>query len=344
MTKPFDQVLYDVHGNYRARKIEYTPPEQWVDDSLTWPLLQFHLIRILPLFLCATAFFFLGILLSVLSAIGGLFTSGSGTYAISTPSPFGGLSVLCFILAVLLYIASIVTLFLPYREPMAEYSLLIEGRGGAARSSYWWIWSASRQRQTPYQVRPAKLAGQYFLTIKHGRDQVVMVVREVGADLFVGWNMWRSRSTVVVIGHYFRDMFANFGPGASFRSSLRNSHTRALRETGHSLLREGVQAAIYGISPGSDTLDRDLAGIPDVEQMLGAASGPALSSAQVPQSQVPQNQGQQAQNPPAGYPQQGGGAGQVPPGYSPPAPGSTQQLPTPPGQQGQQGWPPQNPS
>jgi hypothetical protein len=338
MTKPFDQVLYDVHGNYRARRVEYTPPDQWVDDSLTWPLIQFHLIRIVPTFALAATSFFLAILLWIASAIadlaGGIYASGPSSAA---PSPFGGLAILFVVLALVLFVAAIVTLFLPYREPLAEYSLLVEGRAAAASSSYWWIWSAARQRQSPYQVQPAKLSGQHFLTIGHGRDQVVIVVREVGADLFVGWNMWRSRSSIVLVGHYFRDLFANGGPGASFRSSLRNSHTRALRETGHSLLREGVQAAIYGITPGNDTLQRDLAGIPDVEQVLGSA---------VPTS----NAFGAAQGQPAGSPQQTGNYS--PPGYAPPpasAPHSGQPGTTDPSSgagygQTWQGNQPQNPS
>jgi hypothetical protein len=340
MTKPFDQVLYDVHGNYRARKIDYSPPDQWVDDSLSWPLVQFHLIRVVPLLLLASVAFFMSVLLWITStisgAIAGLTRGGYG--ADDGASPLSAMAVLLLVLAIVLLLGAIATLFLPYREPLAEYSMLIEGRAAAAASSYWWIWNAARQRQSPYQVLPARLSGQYFLTVKHGRDQVIIVVREVGADLFVGWNMWRSRSTMIVIGHYFRDLFANSGPGSSYRSSLRNSHTRALREAGHSLLREGVQAAIYGITPGSDTLQRDLSAIPNVDQMLAAtSSGSSLGVNQTTPAGQPQQSGGYATPGYAAPPATQPAAGQTGPTESAPASGTGYGQAWP-------GNPPQNPS
>ena len=56
--------------------------------------------------------------------------------------------------------------------------------------------------------------------------------------------MWRSRSTLVLIGHLFRDMFASIGTGKTLSMEVKTSTTRSLRELIHSVTREGVQAAI----------------------------------------------------------------------------------------------------
>lgn len=277
MTRSFDQVLVDVHGTYRSRKIDHTPPDQFVDDSVSWPLLQLHLVKRVPLTVLMFVLLGFGLLVYVFGALLAL----GASYGRSITAPFEAVAwfgVLLMFLSFLAWVAWVVSLFFPLREPIAEYSLLIEGRSAAATAAYWWIWNTARQRQTPYRVQPAKLAGQYYLTIRQQRTEVVIVVREVGADLFVGWNMWRSRSTILVLLHLFRDQFANLGQGATYRASLRSADARALREAGHSLVREGIQAAIYGVNPGEDVLQRDLSVIPDVEHLLNGTMAPAIGT------------------------------------------------------------------
>ena len=48
-----------------------------------------------------------------------------------------------------------------------------------------------------------------------------------GTDLYVGWTMWRSRSTILMIGHMFRDLFQN-----PLAADIRSASGRALRSPG----------------------------------------------------------------------------------------------------------------
>jgi hypothetical protein len=70
-------------------------------------------------------------------------------------------------------------------------------------------------------------------------------VQPYGADLYVGWTMWRSRSTATLLAHFLRDTFGRFAPLPVFSAELRAASTRAMRESVHSLAREGVAAAAH---------------------------------------------------------------------------------------------------
>ncbi len=73
----------------------------------------------------------------------------------------------------------------------------------------------------------------------------MLLVQPYGADLYVGWTMWRSRSTATLLAHFLRDTFGRFAPLPVFSSELRAASTRAMRESVHSLAREGVAAAAH---------------------------------------------------------------------------------------------------
>jgi hypothetical protein len=86
----------------------------------------------------------------------------------------------------------------------------------------------------------AKVRQTPVLLLTNDRVHGMVLVRPIGADMFLGWTMWRARSTAVLIAHLLRDMFQ----GASLASDVRAASNRALRELIHSITREGVQAAI----------------------------------------------------------------------------------------------------
>jgi hypothetical protein len=73
----------------------------------------------------------------------------------------------------------------------------------------------------------------------------MLLVQPYGADLYVGWTMWRSRSTATLLAHFLRDTFGRFAPLPVFSAELRAASTRAMRESVHSLAREGVAAAAH---------------------------------------------------------------------------------------------------
>jgi hypothetical protein len=101
-----------------------------------------------------------------------------------------------------------------------------------------------------------------------------VVVRPIGVDLYLGWTMWRSRSTVVLIGHLLRDTFQGTGLSTGFSSEMRATASRALRELVHSVTREGVQAAILP-PPVAD--DRVRADTDQLRDIATAAATPSTS-------------------------------------------------------------------
>jgi hypothetical protein len=137
------------------------------------------------------------------------------------------------------------------------------------------------------------------------------VVQTYGTDLYVGWTMWRSRSTMVVIWHIIRDLFRIFAGGTAYRSALQNTHARALREITHSLTRLGVQAAVLNVTapPEVAYLVSQVAEV-SLEQVASVAPPPI----QPPTQTIPTDpSGQQF------YPQPGAAPASGPPVSGPPS-------------------------
>jgi hypothetical protein len=304
-TTAFHSALVDVHGNYRTNRLKHEPPDELISDIVSTRVWRPHVVR-------SGFFLALFIVVSVVSFFIWLFSFFAILSAASQSSgPFGsseenagagvlGVSYGLMIVQVLVLVVWIIALFLPLREPIAEYGLLIEGRAAAAAVSYWWIMNTVRARQTPFDARLARVEEVPILLVANGREQGLVVVRPIGTDLYVGWTMWRSRSTVVLIAHMLRDMFQFLSNSMS--SDVRGASSRALRELIHSVTREGVQAAILQ-PPVSDEVARaQIARLPS----LDGQPGPNVSNAQqfTAQQQAqyqqpapqPQYQQQQAQS------------------------------------------------
>jgi hypothetical protein len=246
---PFRHALIDVHSNYRGQRLTHEPPDELASDIVTTRILRPHLVRsgaFLMLYLAVSALSVVIYFFALLAYLSAAARSSSyyGSSSADDPSQgFVGVIYLLGFLQLLVVVAWIVSLFFPIREPIAEYGLLIEGRGSASAVSYAWIVNTIRVRQSPFRTDFAKVKGFPLLLLANGREQGFVIVRPVGNDLYLGWSMWRSRSTIVLIGHIFRDIFAGLG-GKGLEGEVRAAATRALRELIHSVTREGVQAAI----------------------------------------------------------------------------------------------------
>jgi hypothetical protein len=217
-----------------------------VEDVVTWPMLSPHLMRALLFLVAPTVLLLIWLLLDYLAST-------------SSPSVTGRLimNVLAVVTAVL-YLAGLASFFAPAKEPIAEYSRLLEGRAGAARGAYQWVSRAAQARRTPAEVEPSTVAGVPVLLFRQRSERAMLLVQPYGADLYVGWTMWRSRSTATLLAHFLRDTFGRFAPLPVFSAELRAASTRAMRESVHSLAREGVAAAAHvdearGAPAGHDT-------------------------------------------------------------------------------------------
>lgn len=246
--KRFFNALVDVHGNYRSSRQTHEPPDELISDEVTSRVLRPHIARssfFLIAMVVTTLAILLCLLLSAVTGVAESFSSfGSSRRQDGGASDvFGGLAVLLSFVLMLLVVAWIIALFVPVHEPIAEYGLLIEGRAQVATVAYWWISQTIAGRQAPFDVRLGRVRRTPVMLLAHGRTAGLIVVQAHGADLYMGWTMWRSRSTMVVIGNSIRDMAMATGIGR-LQTAVRAASTRAMRELIHSVTREGVQAAI----------------------------------------------------------------------------------------------------
>jgi hypothetical protein len=321
---PLFEAVQDVNASYRAARTGYTRPDEYIDDTITPTNVRPHVIRALTGFLLASVVgFFLA------CCMGCLTLSGNATldeaFQTSGSQAFGSSFLTFWAILGLSYIAWIVSLFFRIREPIAEYSLLIEGRAMAAPNAYGFVLRAAQARSTPFPLYPIRLAGQYMLRLGDDRLQSLIVVQTYGTDLYVGWTMWRSRSTMVVLWHIIRDLFRIFAGGTAYRSALQNTHARALREITHSLTRLGVQAAVLNVTAPPEVLHL-VAQVAEVSvDQRGASAPPPI---QQPTQTIPTD--------PSGQQYYGGG---VAPASGPPGQYGQPPVSGPPGPQ----YPPYNP-
>jgi hypothetical protein len=264
----FPHAVAAAHGAYRAGRTAHEPPDESISGAVTARTLRPHLVR-------SGFFFALLAVVSIVSfftwliALAVAFADANSITGETTGRDFVvTMAYLLLVVQFLVLAAWIVALFLPLREPIAEYGLLTEGRANAAATAYWWIMNAMHGRQAPFAVQYGKARGLPILLLVHGRVGGLIAVRSVGTDLYIGWTMWRARSTVVMIGHLFRDMLHT-----GLDSDLRAAEGRALRELIHSVTREGVLAAI--LQPVADEMARrQVDQLPTLDAPTGPGPGP----------------------------------------------------------------------
>jgi hypothetical protein len=229
----WERAIAEAHDGYHDETRLHRDPDVLVEDVVSWRMLSPHLMRALAFLVAPTVLLVIWLLLDYLAS-----TSG--------PSITGRL-VMNVLLAVIvvLYLAGVAAFFAPAKEPIAEYSRLLENRAGAARGAYDWVTRAARARRTPAEVAPSTVAGVPVLLFRQRAERAMLLVQPYGRDLYVGWTMWRSRSTATLLAHFLRDTFGRFAPLPVFSAELRAASTRAMRESVHSLAREGVAAAAW---------------------------------------------------------------------------------------------------
>ncbi|WP_433073256.1 hypothetical protein ACQP1P_25250 [Dactylosporangium sp. CA-052675] len=269
--EPWDQAMHNVQAAYRNARVTYTDPDEFADDSVTWKQLRPHTVRAsnVALVLSLATFVIVCCACGLFANIG---TSSQGD--LNTLGAATGASVIVpAIVIALAFIAWIVALFFPIKEPIAEYALLVENRAAAAPAVYGYMLQSAAQRALPFPMAPVRIAGQYLMSFGDTRLQSLVAVQTYGTDLYFGWTMWRSRSTIILIGHALRDGFRAMAGGASYRSAINGGRTRALREITHSITRLGVQSAIAGLGATEET-NRLVATTPEAPMPPGSQIAP----------------------------------------------------------------------
>ncbi|MDD7966937.1 hypothetical protein [Actinomycetospora lemnae] len=227
-----DRAVSDAHADYHREIQQHVEPDGLVDDVVTYRMLAPHLMRTLLFLVMPTVLLLLKAVIDYLAAM-------------STPDDLTDVvSLLLGLVIVVLYLAGIASFFAPAKEPIAEHARLLENRGDAAGAAFEYVRAAAEARRSPADVHPSSVAGVPVLIFEQYSERAMLLVQPYGRDLYVGWTMWRSRSTATLLLHFLRDTFGRFAPSPRFSAELRAAATRALRESVHSLSREGVAAAL----------------------------------------------------------------------------------------------------
>jgi hypothetical protein len=229
-----DRAVVGAHADYHREIQQHAEPDGLVDDVVTYRMLAPHLMRTLLFLVAPTALLLVKVIIDYLASM-------------SSPDGFtDAVSALLGVVILVLYLAGVASFFAPAKEPIAEHARLLEGRGEAAAGAYEYVRAAAAARRSPAEVVPSTVAGVPVLVFRQYSERAMLLVQPYGRDLYVGWTMWRSRSTATLLLHFLRDTFGRFAPSPRFSAELRAAATRALRESVHSLSREGVAAAVHG--------------------------------------------------------------------------------------------------
>ncbi|WP_028934730.1 hypothetical protein [Pseudonocardia spinosispora] len=214
------------------------PPDELISDPVATRVLRPHLIRS-GFFLAILLVFALGwgltVGLAVLSS-SVVFTTdrvgiSPGLAAVLSPICLGGMA--CALLGWL------VATFFPVREPITEFGALLDGDADRADEVYRRISDSLTARRTPFHVEPETVGDVPSIVILQDVERAVISVRAVGSDLFVGWVMWRNRSTARLLAGMLRDMIE--WTEDSVPQSVRATLPLAMREMLHNVTREALQ-------------------------------------------------------------------------------------------------------
>jgi hypothetical protein len=133
--------------------------------------------------------------------LGGMGMVGGGGFTLG-PDIDSGLTVIGVAGIAFFGLIWFASLFAGVREVVDEGSVLVEG--AEAAQSLVTSSIEDRLRQVPDAiVHIEKLEGHPVVRIKAEREHALVMVRVVGADLRIGWTMWRSRSTIALATDLF---------------------------------------------------------------------------------------------------------------------------------------------
>jgi hypothetical protein len=239
-------------------------------------------------------------LVGVLSSqIAALTDGGSGDFGDpngSSASSFRGTGT--FLIIVLsMYLLAV--LFLPARETLSEWSLVVDDRADLAESAYATVAEElMRTHQIPAQVTPRRLfvrspqrGIRNFLAIRLGKYTIMVSVFPFGRDLFLGWSLVRRDLPVVVVLRY---LASKLGTDAAGYSRLIDVEpVKALRDVVHNALRTGIEAAALRRQLSVDAVFEYPIPVEDGEP--AATRAEALRTAPQPYQQTPYQQTPQRQ-------------------------------------------------
>jgi hypothetical protein len=124
--------------------------------------------------------------------------------------------------SVVILFAWIAVSFRPLRESLADSAVIVEGTAGSAPEVYAAIRECAETRcGDPFRFEATELDGIPGLVVRNEAEHGLITVRAIGPDLFIGWSLWRRRSTARLIGQILNNLVdaAKFNPYAAAAAS-----------------------------------------------------------------------------------------------------------------------------
>ena len=181
-----------------------------------------------------------GILLGVVSAILALIGRGAGV-----------------VIGILLGIGWALLMLLVWllrRIPgqISEWKFQVDGKGAAAETVFDHITWSFQQRGTPVDsmaMRRFRGVGE-LLEIRQGTYYGLVTCFANGNDLYIGWTLWLYQSFLRVLWGWVLGFFWQLRlHGNAIYASILLDRVKALRESLHSAVREGVDVAAGRVTP-----------------------------------------------------------------------------------------------
>jgi hypothetical protein len=146
-----------------------------------------------------------------------------------------------------LLFAWLIVTFRPLRESLADGAAVLEGGGPSVEAVVAAIGDcADRRCREPFEAWPRDLDGVKAFAVRNGNEYGLITVRAVGEDLFIGWSLWRRRSTARLLGQVLSNLTepARENPYAAVAASS----FIVMREQLHCMTREGARAGTRAAS------------------------------------------------------------------------------------------------
>jgi hypothetical protein len=180
----------------------------------------------------------------------GAFLSGIPVILLSLLG-LGVLGILWTIVGVIFFIALAVAYwFLPVTALLSEWKFLVDDQGHAWQATLAYTQGALQRRQVPLdnaEVRRITLAAgesRDYLEIRRGIFAGYVSSFQQGADLYVGWTFWLKLSPgrwlVMLVMRAFHEIVQR---GSDMHVTLRYESAKAMRESMHAAVHEGVYSA-----------------------------------------------------------------------------------------------------
>jgi hypothetical protein len=203
-----------------------------VFDHLSRGALRPHLVRsvvFLAVVIIFATVWLIGLTFSTLSALSQVGVHapdlGPGTDSFLSLLGLGGI--------VVFGLGWLISLFVAAREFVDEGGVLVPNASEQLSDVYNAVLAVVDSGCPGFSVRGSDGEGSRTVRVSHGQVWAMVVVRVAGPHLYLGWTMWRVRSTAALFGRVFADLVAGAGPDES----------RLIEASSSGVLRELLRAA-----------------------------------------------------------------------------------------------------